>query len=307
MVLWLLTFSRLLVVGVFRMFRLSTRLRRGSTRLRRRISRFAMQDLELSRLLRPRRIDVCCCGLSKTGTHSVAGIFGRYRSQHHPDAKIRIPLAISLLNGDTELADASRELRVRDQKLWLEMESSTLSGILVEPLMNACPGKKFILTIRDVYSWCDSWFDHDLNRPSSPDSPFVALDRARLRSKDFPPKPFDAPLVELGFPSLACFFQMWARHNIQVLSTVPPDNLFILKTAQITQRLDELVHWVGADRNLLCTDQAWVAKAPRKHHVLGRLDQGYVRDCAKEFCGSLMDRFFPSFSAREYFERSNAP
>src|SRR5206468_4805128 len=110
-------------------------------------------------LARPRRLDVCCCGLSKSGTHSMAGLFENYRSRHHPDEGIRLPLATAYLKGEVEEAAAERILRRRDRLLWLEMESSTLGGILIDPFSRGCPSKKFILTIRDPYSWCDSWID----------------------------------------------------------------------------------------------------------------------------------------------------
>jgi Sulfotransferase domain len=128
-------------------------------------------------LASPRRFDLCCCGLSKTGTHSLAGLFESYRSAHHPDPRVRLRLAAQSLSHEIEDAAVQRVLRRRDRLLRLEMESSTLAGILIEPLSAACPRKKFILTIRDVYSWCDSWIDHNLNRPPTSSSPWAALDR----------------------------------------------------------------------------------------------------------------------------------
>ncbi len=94
----------------------------------------------------------------------MAGIFGNYRSAHHPDGDIRLPLAMAYLQGEIDNADAQRILERRDRRWRLEMESSALSGILIEPLARACPTKRFILTIRDVYSWCNSWIDHNITQ-----------------------------------------------------------------------------------------------------------------------------------------------
>jgi hypothetical protein len=88
------------------------------------------------------------------------------------------------------------------------MESSSLAGILIEPLSKACPGKKFILTIRDLYSWCDSWIDHNIDEPPSSSSPWGALDRIRLRVDDVEPTRFDSPLTERGLPPLACYHML---------------------------------------------------------------------------------------------------
>ncbi len=249
-------------------------------------------EMGLNPLMRARRFDACCCGLSKTGTHSMAGVFGRYRSRHHPDAGLRLALSIHHLNGELSAVHAERALRKRDRKLWLEMESSTLAGILIEALVKACPEKKFILTLRDVYSWCDSWIDQNLNHPLDPHTGFAKLDRVRLRSESFAPTKHDLPLVERGFPSLASFFQLWTGHNMRVLAQVPPERLLVVKTNEIVERLPEIARWVGIGPEMLRLDQAWLAAAPKKHGVLAMLDASYVRDTAEWCCGPLMDRYF---------------
>jgi len=60
--------------------------------------------LALLPILRPRRLDVCCCGLSKTGTHSMAGLFANDRSEHHPDPEWRLRIAIAYLRREIDAA-----------------------------------------------------------------------------------------------------------------------------------------------------------------------------------------------------------
>lgn len=249
--------------------------------------------LVLLPVLRPRRVDVCCCGLSKTGTHSLAGIFENYRSAHHPDAEIRFPLATDCLKGRLDIARARTILSRRDRLLRLEMESSTLAGILIEPLVQACPDKKFILTLRDVYSWCDSWIDHSINSPPAPGSPFAALDRVRLRLDEIRPTKYDSPLVERGCAPLASYFQLWTDHNTRVLRSAPQNRLLIVKTPDITPRLPEIAEWAGIPAMSLRSDRAWLFAAPRKHRVLSTLDPDYVQETAERYCGVLMQRYFP--------------
>jgi hypothetical protein len=249
--------------------------------------------------LRPRRVDVCCCGLSKTGTHSMAGIFEDYRSAHHPDGEVRLPLAAAYLEGRVDPAAARRILWRRDRVLRLEMESSSLAGILIEPLSRACPGKKFILTLRDVYSWCDSWIDHNLNMPADPASPWTTLDRVRLRVGDFQATKFDAPLTALGFPPLACYFQLWASHNGRVVETVAPDRLLLVETSQIAKRMPEIAAWAGVPAETLRADRSWLFTSKAKHRILETLDASYVQETADRFCAPLMTQHFPGVSWRD--------
>lgn len=262
--------------------------------LYRRCREFA--KMALLPLIRPRKLDVCCCGLSKTGTHSMAGIFENYRSEHHPDAEVRMTLAAALLKADVNVSEVSRILQRRDRLLWLEMESSSLAGILIEPLVRACPSKRFVLTIRDVYSWCDSWIDHNINQPPSDSSPWAALDAIRLRIKDFRPTKHDSPLTSRGLPPLACYFQLWADHNARVLDHVPSDRLFLLKTPEISDRMIELAAWSGIPFETLRIDRNWLFQAPTKHHTLESLDRSYVRDTAGQYCEHLMTKHFPDTS-----------
>jgi len=251
-------------------------------------------------LLRPRRLDVCCCGLSKTGTHSLAGIFENYRSAHHPDGGVRLPLAMAWLKSEVSEAEATRILRRRDRILRLEMESSSLTGILIGPLSRACPGKKFILTLRDVYSWCDSWIDHNLNQPAEPGSPWARLDHIRLRIDELAATKFDEPFVARGLHPLACYFQLWSDHNRRVLETLPSERLLLLETRRIEERMQDIAAWAGVPAEGLRRDRSRLFVAPKKHRALASLDPSYVQDTADRFCGPLMTRYFPDVSwARE--------
>jgi hypothetical protein len=226
----------------------------------------------------------------------MAGIFSAYRSEHHPDADARLPLAKALLNGEIDGPTAERILRRRDRRLRLELESSSLAGILIEPLSRACPRKKFILTIRDVYSWCDSWLDHNVNDPPDTSSPWGALDVVRLRVEEEEPTSFDAPLLARGFPPLACFFRLWADHNAGVLAALGPSRLLVVRTQEITAKIPEIAAWAGVPAENLRPEQSWLAASPQKHHLLATLDESYVRETAERFCAGLMSTYFPEAS-----------
>jgi len=253
--------------------------------------------------IRPRRIDVCCCGLSKTGTHSLAGLFDGFRSRHHADADLRLRLCSEALDGVLDPIQAQAILRRRDRRLWLEMDSSSLVGILIEHYLAACPDKRVILTMRDVFSWCDSWIDHNLMIPPEPSSPWTHLDRKRLRVDDVAPTRHDEPLLALGFPPLPCFFQLWTTHNETVLRAVPGDRLLIVRTSEILERLDRIAAFAGVPSEALKPERGWLFASTKKHHVLANLDPEYVAETAARMCGPLMERFFPEVSLQPNTDR----
>ena len=262
-------------------------------RARRRVrqsSGHAAQRLGLLPWLLPRRTDISCCGLSKTGTHSMAGLFKAYRAEHHPDRDTRLELAIGSLQGRLAKGSIERLLRRRDRVLWLEMESSTLAGILIEPLARACPTKRFVLTVRDVYSWCNSWFDHNLNFPK--ESRFTDLDRVRLQPEAFPSGRHDRPLQDRGFFSLAAYFSLWSRHTRRVLDVLPAERLLVVRTHEILARVTDIADFARVPASSLQPDYGWEFRTERKHGVLAALDPGYVSETAERCSGCLMKRFF---------------
>ena len=257
------------------------------------LDRAARDAVRLARVpfLDARRLDVCCCGLSKSGTHSIAGIFDGYRSAHHPDSAVRLELAIRYVEGEVDRARAARTLRWRDRHLLqLELESSSIAGTLIEPLVDACPRKKFILTMRGVEAWCDSWIDHQINFPPTATSRFAALDRVKLRAEDFTPTRHDAPLLARGLLPLACYFQLWTNHNARVLRAVPDERLLVVRTEEIGDRIADLARFAGIPPSTLRPERAWLFKTAKKHRVLAMLDPSYVSDTAERLCGALTER-----------------
>jgi hypothetical protein len=226
----------------------------------------------------------------------MAGLFANYRSEHHPDPEWRLRIAIAYLRREIDAAQVQRLLRRRDRLLWLEMESSSLAGILIEPFLHAFPARKFILTLRDAYSWCDSWIDHNINSPPGERSPWAELDRVRLRVGEFSPTRYDAPLSARGCAPLACYFQLWASHNTRVLETVPAQQLLIVKTAQIRANLADIAAWAGVAPETLRAERSWLFAAPAKHRVLASLDPDYVQDTAERFCAPLLRQYFADLS-----------
>jgi len=114
----------------------------------------------------PRAFHAYCVGTNKSGTHSIANIFSRcYNARHEPEHYFLIDRILAAANGKIDQKAMARYLINRDKRLWLELESSLLTNLLVDILVTEFKQAKFILTIRDCYSWLDSAINSELNRP----------------------------------------------------------------------------------------------------------------------------------------------
>lgn len=253
--------------------------------------RDALGNLGARRFLYPRRFHAYCCGTGKTGTHSIQAIFSNYRSVHEVDLERTIYLATAYLDKKLSDDEIMRLLKKRDRILWHEMDSSLVNGAIVKPLAKAFPEAKFILTIRDVLSWADSTFNHQINK-SVPEL-WQKLDHSVMKLDNFAPTKWDAPLTERGLYPLAAYFRNWATHNSGVLENVPNDRLLIVKTKEIRNRISEMAAFVRVPADTLDPGLAWSYTASDKHDVLAQIDQSYVREMAEKYCSDLMKRFFP--------------
>jgi len=101
-----------------------------------------------------------CVGTSKSGTHSIAGIFAsHYRAAHEPEVQSSIELVLA-----TQETAATREtLLDRDRRLSLDLEASNLLAFIAADLVAAFPAARFVMTIRDCYAWLDSCLNHQMN------------------------------------------------------------------------------------------------------------------------------------------------
>lgn len=256
-----------------------------------RTARVALGHLGLLSLVRPRRFQAYCCGTAKSGTHSINAIFKNYRTAHEVDIERTIRLAVTYLDGVVAENQMVRLLTKRDRLLWLEVDSSLLNGVLAKPMAAAFPNAKFILTIRDAYSWADSCMNHQIN-VSVPDM-WYQLDRRVMELATTQHTKWDAPLKDRGLYPLASYFRNWAAHNRMVLDNVPENRLFVVKTREIADHIADLADFVQVPKETLKTESTWSYAATKKHGVLAQMDGDYVRETAEKYCSELMQRFFP--------------
>src|SRR5262245_35407266 len=112
----------------------------------------------------PRRFHAFGVGMPKTGTHSLAAVFSRYRALHEPERRHFMGIIMERTKGNLSESGARERLRWLDRRLWSELNSSWTNYMLLDLLLDEYPRAKFVLTIRDCYSWLDSMLNELLGR-----------------------------------------------------------------------------------------------------------------------------------------------
>jgi len=242
---------------------------------------------------RARVVRLYCVGMAKSGTHSIAAVFGgRLRSAHEPEVRILSDVVLRHLTGligDEELRDHVLE---RDRRLRLDVDSSLLNIYLLDQLLELFADAKFILTIRDPYTWLNSITNQQLRRLGGP-----RWNRLRefTYGSDFRIHPREErALKERGLYTVAGYLSGWNLHNRKVIDSVPKERLLIVRTDRISESLDSIAAFAGVSESDLVPENSHAYRAENKEfNLLEEIDRGYLRARARAHCGDLMERFFP--------------
>lgn len=191
------------------------------------------------RLMTPRKAHLYCVGTAKSGTHSIAAVFGnQLKSAHEPESEKIIDIILDLAAGCIDEQELRRYVLKRDRKLWLDVDSSQLNYFLLDKLVELFPAAKFILTIRNPYTWLDSFINHQLSHESSEN--WDRLRDFRFRPDIYAHGKEELVLKEKGLYTLDGYLSYWAQHNRTVIETVPKERLLIIRTDKISECTNEI-------------------------------------------------------------------
>jgi len=242
--------------------------------------------------VRPRRFHVFGVGMPKTGTHSLAAVLSRYRTWHEP--LIERFMHVAMQRSDGALSDDAARALIRrlDRRMWLEVNASYVNYCLLDLLLQEYPHAKFVLTIRDCYSWLDSMFNQLLGREHSE----FAMQFHQWLGDSFAPgshQEGDRALAERGFWPLDLWLTSWKEHATQVQAMVPGNRLLIIRTQDIQRDIPRLAGFLGIAPDTLDASRSHDYTAAAKFRVLSEIDPDYLRARVEVICGDLMRTFFP--------------
>jgi hypothetical protein len=248
------------------------------------------------------RFKAYCVGAHKTGTTSIHKAFSQnYRSAHEPEARVLTDQLLAFATGKIDKDEFTQFVKRREKGLGLEMNSSGHNYLLIDILVKEWSEAKFILTIRDCYSWLDSILNHQYrnrryNQARYAKNPFRKMRDLRqfFRYHEFKHAPEEKILADNGFYTLDNYFQRWQEHIHRVITTVPKDRLLIVKTTEINQDIPKIEKFLELTPGSLLTQvRENVGRDRQKHYFLTKIDQDFLEAKANSHCKELMDKYFP--------------
>ena len=246
-----------------------------------------------------RRCRVYCLGLPKTGTVSIKGVFGNYRTAHEFMQWDTHQMVIKRNKGQATKADLLAFLRDRDGAGCLEMDSAHFHRHYVDLLAEAYPDAVFVCLIRDCYSWLDSMINY-----------FTLPDREAIQARDLDNgMPFDLPqgACEAKEELVRNFDQYidqplahWGREYRAMLAKLPAERSIVIRTHEIADAIDRIARLAGVPPDTLLMDRCHLNKATYHVKVLSRYDPAFLQQKFDLYCKTLMDQFYPGYQVTDY-------
>jgi len=246
---------------------------------------------------RVRRARLYGVGTAKSGTNSISKMFStNVRAVHEPQAVTLIDKFLLWRNGRVNDREMTEWIRARDREMALEVDSSWLNILILEILVREFPDARFVLTIRDCYSWLNSGFNHSL-RAANADPRWDKLAEFQSRHKNLVHAPEEKVLKENGLSTLDAYFSRWAEHNEKVLALVPNERLFVVRTSEIEQRAHEIAGFAGLPRWAIRLEHAHAFENPIRKEIIREIDRVFLEWKVEQYCRPLMTRFFPEIKS----------
>lgn len=165
-----------------------------------------------------------CIGLPRSGTHSIAYALGSYyNSLHEPSARATIELIMKYHKGVISTKETKNILAKRDYNFNLDLEASHYLHHIVNLLTELFPEAKYILTVRNPYSWLKS----EINKNIQVNSYFWGdIQKFRYGRYDFNFDHEDEILrTYQGVYPIKSYIQYWYDHLKKILEEVPKERI----------------------------------------------------------------------------------
>jgi hypothetical protein len=224
----------------------------------------------------------------------MAGIFRRFRACHECGFERALPLSVAALRGNLRSSRASWEIRRRSLRYALEVDSAPFLSPLVPEIADVYPRARFLLLIRDCFSWMDSVLEHWARSgfafSREPQNVWELYLQVKYGHTSNEYLPEDGALASMDLPAVGVLMRVWAESNSRLLLEVPPDRLLVVRTEDIDASGERIARFCSVDSSELCIGDRNLA--PLRQGILAGVPPAHAVHQAELHCASLMERFW---------------
>lgn len=249
------------------------------------------------------RFSAYVVGLPKTGSTSVATIFGNYRTGH--EWKLPELAEAGLARQAGELTDDEFIAAVgpRLASPTLELDSATSHHLYADLLRERFPRAVFIHTVRDVRSWIASLLDMELRQRLGRAQTGLAESHWERRVfAAMTEETYDSgtEIVADDRASLPALMRYWAVHMRTMADVLPGERSLRVPTANLSAAEQQLAALVGVPPDTLRFDLSHANRAAVRLDRFAVFDSPEVREVYHQHCADIMAQVFPQVHSRMF-------
>lgn len=269
--------------------------------------------MDIVNTLQKKYIKLYNVGVAKTGSTSLSKLFKVYKSEHEFLFEETINHIYAYKKGEINTTQFKEFILQRDEQFNSDygLDSSTFNHFYADVLMEDFPKAKFILPIRDCYTWLESVLNMGL--------------RFKYVLPDFIRKymelicDFKEPFMGLGLNDsflkdnpkyLDNILSYWRDSITRILTLIPEDRLLVIKVDELSNSIEKIADFSGVSAKILSRDGTLGEEIHRNKvkdaFFIGKMDVPYVKgnwfaevdkNLLKEkfelYCKDLMSEYFP--------------
>jgi hypothetical protein len=243
-------------------------------------------------------VQAFCVGQAKAGTASLFGLFAkRYRAAHEPERAQLLDVVQRHWHGELDERALGEYLIERDRRLNLEYDIAWGNQFLVGLLATVFPDAKFIVLVRDPYTWLGSFIGHLASRDVPTD--VRSFLNSWLRPERYPPTRADRQLVARGAYSIAALLNAWNTHVDECVQGLPPARRLVLRTHELNQSAAVLAQFLHIPLESLDRQRGHLNRGAWSERLDSLVDRAHVDAVIRELCRDHLARLFPEVSGRD--------
>ena len=163
------------------------------------------------------------------------------------------------------------------------------------------PEAKFIVLIREPYTWLPSVVGHLLSRQIPPEV------RAFLdwwfKPDQYLHTPDDVALKKRGLYSIDAFLAAWNRHVDACLDSIPAERRLILRTHELDQSHQRFADFLKIPVDSVDAAGGYLNRSTFTESFDALVDPAHVEGVVQERCGENMSQVFPEVEDRQDAEQ----
>lgn len=243
-------------------------------------------------------IKAFCVGQAKSGTASLAALLAaNHRSAHEPEREQILDMILRESHGEVPENDFAAYLLARDKRLNLEYDIAWANQFLVGHLLSVFPEARFIILVRDPYTWLQSICGHLVSR-DIPRDVRTFLDWW-FRPDLFPHTRHDHALQRLGIYSVAAYLNAWNRHVTVCSQLIPPHRRLILRTHDLGRSHQQLADFLQISVGDFNIHNGHMNRGTWPDRLESLVDPSYLVEMVISICHDNMARHFPDVATIE--------